>query len=809
MHRLLTAIILLFVAAVTLMYSVASFAATPSELASVHAFAKTLSPPSTDYSVAYLSQIFGTVGNVLQGSSGQILGIMFGLFNKGLLVIAALWLGYSTATMVLHGANDGSFGGKNANVPIIFLRIALGFAALIPSTTTGYSILQDLFMKIVIQGVGLADQVWDAALNYLQYGGSLYIPPSTLANDVGVVTGALGQTQPLQYSQSPLAPVVQIFQDEVCMVKSTDWSTGSTDATWTPVFVPPVVNPATQTAAANITWGMVYFPGRGDHHSAAEVIKQGSTACGQAVAVKAKQNLPASSNASSSGVSSGIALTFTQKQYMATYSYTALKALVENLLPAASLYVKLEKEENTLDTTEVASMTKNIVKTIFSSLVDYTNLITPFQQTISDAILGGGGTSDHAFMDNARAEGWITAGGFYWSVEQANTNAEGISLNHLFPNATAGAPFGSEKETYLFNAATFIFNTAQNTTPSVRSLWDVYIHVQESNYNAPNSDDSNNAMATGAAGMLGTDVANAFNVSSDYNPISSVMDLGEKLLDACVAMWIIAIAISVGLAFPAGICDSTSPGLAILDASLMWFKSIMMLLTSILMAPGAILAYYVPLYPFAVFTFAAVGWLLTVVEGMAAAPLICLGVTHPEGHDFLGKGEQALMLFLSIFLRPTLMVIGLISAMVVSFVAFQLLISGFGNVLSSLVNTSHSALGNGFLILISLIMVLTIFGMMTMELIEQCYKLIFQLPNYILKWIGGPQTGEDYGQMGAQVRGAVSGAGSSAGSTMSKSAKSAGESAQFGVKTNAKLQEAKTGGDTIGAANKDDPASQI
>jgi hypothetical protein len=30
------------------------------------------------------------------------------------------------------------------------------------------------------------------------------------------------------------------------------------------------------------------------------------------------------------------------------------------------------------------------------------------------------------------------------------------------------------------------------------------------------------------------------------------------------------------------------------------------------------------------------------------------------------------------------------------------------------------------------------------------------LPNYILKWIGGPQTGDEYGQMAAQVRGVIS-----------------------------------------------------
>jgi defect-in-organelle-trafficking protein DotA len=201
-----------------------------------------------------------------------------------------------------------------------------------------------------------------------------------------------------------------------------------------------------------------------------------------------------------------------------------------------------------------------------------------------------------------------------------------------------------------------------------------------------------------------------------------------------------------------------------------------MLITTLLLLPGAILAYYVPLYPFAVFTFAAIGWILMVVEGMAAAPLVCVGMTHPEGHDFLGKAEQALMLFLGIFLRPALMVIGLVTAMVISFVAFSMLTSGFGTVLNSLIDSSHSAFGNGFLVLISNCMVLIIFGMMTMELIEQCYKLIYQLPNAILQWIGGPQTGQDFGQMAQGVRGAVS-AGAGAGREFMSGADKAGDTA--------------------------------
>src|SRR3990167_5382405 len=134
MNRLFTAIILLLVSGVAL-------ADTTGTLTQAQNFASTISPPETDYSVAYLSQIFGTVGNVLQGTSGQILGNMFKILNEGLLVVAALWLGYTTITTTLHASQEGSFMGQNRNIMFVLLRVAFGFALIIPSSTTGYSLL--------------------------------------------------------------------------------------------------------------------------------------------------------------------------------------------------------------------------------------------------------------------------------------------------------------------------------------------------------------------------------------------------------------------------------------------------------------------------------------------------------------------------------------------------------------------------------------------------------------------------------------------------------------------------------------------
>ena len=80
-----------------------------------------------------------------------------------------------------------------------------------------------------------------------------------------------------------------------------------------------------------------------------------------------------------------------------------------------------------------------------------------------------------------------------------------------------------------------------------------------------------------------------------------------------------------------------------------WFRPIVFLAATMFVALGITLQYMVPLYPFMVFTFGVISWLAMVIEAMAAMPLVALGLTHPEGHDFLGKAEQAMMLLLGVF----------------------------------------------------------------------------------------------------------------------------------------------------------------
>lgn len=749
MNRILTALVLLLVAGV-------AFA---DDIGTATTFAAGLTPPSTDYSVAYLSQIFGTVGNVLVGTSGQIIGQMFAIFNKGVLVVAALWLCMTTVQMCLRAATEGSFMGQNKNVHMIMLRIALGFGLIIPSSATGYSLLQDLFMKIVVSGVALADQTWDAALNYIEYGGQLFIPPSTLSSDTDIIskTVGTGTLSPGSYPSSNrslnLKPVTQIFQDEVCMIASSKKMWALIDSSGHRIY-------EYYRPQYNYTTGQINFPGVGDSDS-----NPAANECGTATSYFCANNPTlCAANASLSTV----------QHAEFDYSYSALKQLVDALLPVAENYVQQQESTTPPTTDEQEIIDKVNAKGIMVGIVGYGNLITPYQNLITQ----GNQKTDADKLDTAKAQGWIMAGAFYWNVEQDNNISSAVSISALLPTVispTAGV---------YANGPTFLTNAANTVTQTystyIGGLWKKYVGAQQNNVSVSGGHESQSGGGV-ASNLTGSAVSQMVaanfqpGTGQNYNPIVALMSEGNNLLQIVVAIWITTISISAVAAGFAGFCNSTSPGGLIFKTVMSWMKSILMIVTGALLVPGAILAYYVPMYPFAVFTFAAIGWFGMVLEGMAAAPLVCLGVTHPEGHDFLGKAEQALMLFLSIFLRPALMVIGVIAFMVMSFVAFEMLIAGYGTLLdglSSTAGTNSAFSGDGLLILITKTMVLVIFGFITMELIEQCAKLIYQVPNNINRWIGAPGMGEEYGQMASAVKGAVS-----------SGAEQAGKGAQLGMES--------------------------
>ena len=127
------------------------------------------------------------------------------------------------------------------------------------------------------------------------------------------------------------------------------------------------------------------------------------------------------------------------------------------------------------------------------------------------------------------------------------------------------------------------------------------------------------------------------------------------------------------------------------------------------------------------------------------------------------------------------MIIGLIAGMVLSFVAFKIIDYTFANFMQDLFvhnftapkitdtgdiytaasiagDNSFGASGNWFALILSFPAMLVIFASIVMEVTHQCYGLIYQLPDYIMRWIGAPNASSpvQIDKMTGAVQGSVS-----------------------------------------------------
>src|SRR3990167_2470456 len=130
-------------------------------------------PPLKDQSVYYLGQIFGTMGSILTPDPAPlILGEMFKTLNTIILTIGVMIVLYITIVGVIKTAHEGEPLGKQWSTLWLPIRMVMGIASLVPSTS-GYSFLQILIMWVIIQGIGAADSIWTTTLQYYSAFGSL------------------------------------------------------------------------------------------------------------------------------------------------------------------------------------------------------------------------------------------------------------------------------------------------------------------------------------------------------------------------------------------------------------------------------------------------------------------------------------------------------------------------------------------------------------------------------------------------------------------------------------------------------------
>lgn len=734
----------------------------------------------TDLSVAYLAQVFGTVGDSLQGTSGQMLGMIFSKLNEGIMVVAGLWLIYTVLTIILRSAMDGSFMGPNKNVFWIVIRIALAFAMLIPGPMTGYNVIQDIVMKVVVEGVSLADQTWNYGLQYIKAGGTLWRAPTSSGGNSPVVSWSQGK--------KILSPAESIFNAEVCMVGSSVINETSSNGS--------SGNGVVNSSSPNVVYSIVdankndafAFPGLGNTSSF-------------------RTNIAKNPSAANCGYISWDSIPGYNKngQTSKMMAKGAMSQLVYDIYPAAQKYVCANYPgaagSSACSGVSTDGMKSENGEAVFNALVNYVNAVYPLAQAEQESAHN----KAKDFISDAMSEGWLMAGRYYWDLSQVQAHLKAVSdIGNYKPGAAKPV---SINNTQLKNFLSGTSNAWSQYTSTAKHDLDNYNKASGAGdtggHTSFHNDITNKILSALLGGLIGnivslislfsTNGATSIGMASD--PIVFLHEIGMYCIQIAGYIWIDLAVALFGLAAVTMVCQGTLNLDTPLSAVSGWIKPPLMILATALLGVGVMLGYYVPLYPFMLFTFGVIGWIISVIEAMVAAPLIAFGLTHPEGHDFLGEAKQGLMLLLGIFLRPVLMIIGLIAGMILSYVALRILVytySGFlqdvfyvvapmpgstGSILgSAAIATGNVVAGAGVdpgslvMSLFTFPLMLAVFAALVYVVTNQCFSLIYVLPDYILRWIGGPaqSSAVSAADMARQVQGAMGSMSSTMGDATNK-----------------------------------------
>ncbi|MEE9452511.1 MAG: DotA/TraY family protein, partial [Gammaproteobacteria bacterium] len=188
-------------------------------------------PGPEDVSVYLLGKIFGVVGGVLTGDA-LVLGEIFRTFNLAVLAIGGIVLIYIIFVSTLNTCNEGELLGRKWSSIFIPLRAVGGVALLLPLGTTGYCAIQVFVMWVTLQGVGLADRVWETTIDFIARGGEV------LATDLNRDSDADEELEEMSKSAGGMlqgAACMQMLESFIKFAQQSNCSPTSTQSYCQPV----------------------------------------------------------------------------------------------------------------------------------------------------------------------------------------------------------------------------------------------------------------------------------------------------------------------------------------------------------------------------------------------------------------------------------------------------------------------------------------------------------------------------------------------------------------------------------------------
>lgn len=723
----------------------------PLLLISEVAIAGFFDPPAQDKSLNLLGYIFGSNVSYFTGDTpSPVLAQMFEIFNGIIVGVGTAIVGYVGTISVINTAQEGTVMGKKWSSIWTPMRSIFGLLLMVPTTGSGYSLIQNTVIWLVVQGVGAAGSVWNVVMDNLAEGVSVVAENKT--TDLSSVETATKAT-----ADSVLHSLVcqKVFQ-----------KIGADNAYLDePLNGVPV--PADQFLTTFGTQTSLFTEGGVSGSSSISLGNQIGTYDDISVNGTLYVGIPGSSEVFQSVCGkydiSGTASVndWPNKDAQDNLTYRDVIAMAQKIydtkeLALRNMFDALEPLAQAIVDNEIGPRTDPVGGQLRPDNINMsgyrTNAVDSYVSTISQLIIPGDemGDSVRAAAELGKATGWIDAGAFYFTMHRTIEKK-------LFPSAKI-VPAGANIVTFdNYETMTAGLNEYLSTFEQaylLTRLYDVKIYID--------SDAANRSPIQELQGlpdgMSITKVLNPMNTfaevalktltslmaTTDGDPLIAHANFGSFLMFGAEVAWLYTLAALVLTAGISAVCSATNPGFQMVNVFVIFITGLIVSLLGILWTTGASLAVYSPLIPFMIFSFGAIGWMIQVIEAIVASPIIALGLVLPS-QDEIGKIQNGLLILLNVFLRPTLMVFGFVVAAKLYAAAVNFIKFGLEGTFSTMpVDTT----------LFSWIPMICMYVLIVVAITNKCFALIYILPDKILRWIGGQaeSVGQEQTQMMQEVK---------------------------------------------------------
>ncbi|MAZ76222.1 MAG: hypothetical protein CMH31_02855 [Micavibrio sp.] len=706
--------------------------------------------PNEDVAFRLLDLVFGVpnffnskeMANI--GSYHDALRAMLEFYSIGILIVSVIIIIYFVIAIVAETAQSGIPFGKRFTHAWVAIRLMLFFALIIP-ITSGINGGQFLVLAAAKFGSGVATNGW------IYFNDVLADRTSTLAGERNSLVA------------TPEADINKIAEIPAFMliVRTCDWAYGRTGREIKPYILwgeGDTENEELTSLSGGTTFQTYAGQAGGQDLTLVFGIKDTTAypnAIGGIQPICGSMTLPVSdiSEPGSAIIQTAFfdfikELWFLQATDMSTGAFDGVDIYARNY---TFVYMPIEPREvyQALPQEYTVEAWIQGLNTRFSGDPSTTPPTIGILQQAVDAQIADG---DFDLTQEVKDLGWAGAGVWYNKIAQQNgalvSSIKTIPRVKLYPEVMEAVrrykrenndnpspedqftPSSSNDYSSAFEAEPFDRSIAITLNAPYRFWID----------NPPERETSGNLILDTINIVLGTKGLFDMCRNADIHPLAQLSSVGRAMIESSIA----AAGLTV-LTTLFGVTNST------VSATTFALSQFFGAITGVGLLIGFILFYVIPFMPFLYFFFAVGGWVKGIFEAMVAVPIWALAHLRIDGDSIPGEaGLQGYFLLFEIFIRPILIIFGLIAAITIFAAMVRVLnntfylavgnLSGFDASTSSFCGrgtatpapTGSGAWARGpvdeFFFTVMYAILVYMIGMAN-------FKLIDMIPNNILRWI--------------------------------------------------------------------------